>query len=190
MHRFLNNPLFANDVPEGVSEETFGGMQKGQPAMLERLRYKFIRFMQGRYGTDRFNQFLAWVLLGAVILNLFLGSSLLWWFSTLVLIYMYFRMFSRNIARRYQENQKYLEVTAKLRNGGFGRTLGNFGRSLNGKLRTAAARLRGWSDLRRRNAGFRIFKCPQCEQKIRIPKGKGKIIVRCPKCGKEFPKRS
>lgn len=158
--------------------------------MLERLRYKFIRFMQGRYGTDRFNQFLAWVLLAVVILNLFFGSSLLWWISTFLLIYMYFRMFSRNIARRYQENQKYLEVTARLRNGGFGRMLGSFGRSAGAVLRMPGERLRRWSDQRRRNAGFHIFKCPQCGQKIRIPKGKGKIIVRCPKCGKEFPKRS
>lgn len=158
--------------------------------MFEQLRYKFIRFMQGRYGTDKFNRFLAGVVLALLVLNLFLSSALLWWLSVLIIIYVYFRMFSRNISRRYAENVKFLEVTSKIRNGSLGRAAGNFGRSASARIHNLFYKLRHWSDGRRRNAGFHIYRCPQCSQKIRIPKGKGKIVVRCPKCGREFRKRS
>lgn len=36
----------------------------------------------------------------------------------------------------------------------------------------------------------RYFNCPQCRQKVRVPRGKGKISIRCPKCGNKFIKRT
>ncbi len=158
--------------------------------MLERLRYKFIQFMQGRYGVDKFGQFLSTLVFVLIILDLFLHNQLLWWLSLLLLVYMYFRMFSKNISRRYNENCRYLEITSKIRNGNFGRILGNCGRSVSAWFHNMGYKIRHASEERKRNEGFHIYKCPQCGQKIRIPKGKGKIIVRCPKCKKEFQKRS
>jgi len=32
----------------------------------------------------------------------------------------------------------------------------------------------------------RYFRCPKCRQMVRVPKGKGKISIRCPKCGENF----
>ena len=36
----------------------------------------------------------------------------------------------------------------------------------------------------------RYFNCPQCKQTVRVPKGKGKISIRCPKCGNKFIKKT
>lgn len=146
--------------------------------------------MQGRYGADKFGQFLSGVILVLIVLEMFLRMPVLWWISLLLLVYMYFRMFSRNIAKRYRENQKYLEATAKLRSSGFGRSVESFFGKLGAQIRRLSYKAACDREQRKKNAGFHIYKCPQCGQKIRIPKGKGKIMVRCPKCGKEFKKRS
>ena len=158
--------------------------------MFDRFRYKFMQFMQGRYGADKFGQFLSGVILVLIVMDLILRMPLLWWLSLILLIYMYFRMFSRNIAKRYNENRKYLEITEKIRNSKFGCWFENLTRSLSARFQNFIWRMRNNSQQRRQNAGYHIYKCPQCGQKIRIPKGKGRIMVRCPKCGKEFKKRS
>ena len=123
--------------------------------------------MQGRYGQDAFTSFLLGAMLACVVLNLLVGSRFLSIMAWTLLIYAYFRLFSRNHAARYAENQRYLNATAKLRY---------------------------WFDQQKRLKEERkyhhIYVCPKCRQKIRIPKGKGKIMVRCPKCRHEFQKRS
>lgn len=123
--------------------------------------------MQGRYGQDAFTRFLLGAMLACVVLNLLVGSRFLSIMAWTLLIYAYFRLFSRNHAARFAENQRYLNATAKLRY---------------------------WFDQQKRLKEERkyhhIYVCPKCRQKIRIPKGKGKIMVRCPKCRHEFQKRS
>ena len=37
---------------------------------------------------------------------------------------------------------------------------------------------------------YRFFKCPGCRQRVRVPKGRGKICITCPKCRREFIRRS
>ena len=123
--------------------------------------------MQGRYGQDAFTRFLLGAMLACVVLNLLVGSRFLSIMAWALLVYAYFRLFSRNHAARDAENQRYLNATAKLRY---------------------------WFDQQKRLKEERkyhhIYVCPKCRQKIRIPKGKGKIMVRCPKCRHEFQKRS
>lgn len=36
----------------------------------------------------------------------------------------------------------------------------------------------------------RYFDCPKCRQSVRVPRGKGKIMITCPKCGEKFQKKT
>ena len=131
------------------------------------LKQRFIRFMQGRYGADDYSKFLVGAGLALAILTIFVRNALLSLFCWVLLLYAYFRIFSRNIQKRYQENMKYLSYKGKVR--------GFFQKGKN-------------TVVQRKN--FHIYTCPSCGQKIRIPRGKGKIEVRCPKCSETFVKRS
>lgn len=134
------------------------------------MREKMMRFMQGRYGVygpDSLNRFLLGSALVAMLVSIFTGWDFLYLLALAGLIYAYFRMFSKNYTKRYAENQIFMQWTAGIR--------GFIGRQKN---------------LLKQRKIYHIYKCPSCRQKIRIPKGKGKIAVRCPKCGTEFIKNS
>lgn len=136
---------------------------------MSNWRERLIRFMQGRYGgNDSFNKALFGVFLFFLLIAIFTSRSsaanaICNLIAIAVLIYSYYRIFSRNIARRQAENQKFLELTAPIRN--------CFGKKNTDKT-------------------HRIFQCPQCGQKVRVPKGKGKIEITCPNCRNHFIKRS
>lgn len=131
------------------------------------MKEKLIRFMYGRYGVDSFGKFLLGVGIALFLLSGFFDLRLFYTLAWAVLIYSYFRILSRNIYKRSAENQAYLKHTAKVRN--FWWTQKN---------------------LFRQRKTHHIYKCPSCSQKIRIPRGKGKIEIRCPKCQTTFIKRS
>lgn len=127
--------------------------------------------MIGRYGMDQLGRFLCWVVLAAIILNFLIPwripSRLLELVEFFGVILMYYRMLSRNIARRYQENQVFMGWWFH--------------------VSEAWKKIKFRFDERRR---YRIFKCPSCGQKIRIPRGHGKVSIRCPKCRNEFIRRT
>lgn len=131
------------------------------------MKEKFLRFMQGRYGADKLGQFLSGVSVALLVISIFDKTRLSFTAALALLIYSYFRIFSKNIPKRYAENQKYLALT--------------------GRLRQKLAKKK--SELQQRRV-YHIYKCPGCGQKMRIPKGRGKIEVRCPKCGTIFVKKS
>ena len=141
--------------------------------MKERLR----KFMEGRYGADELNRFLTlcgWVLLliGFVLsgidnkVTLIVGSVLVT-LSWALLIYSLFRTFSKRTQERASENYKYFVCKNKV--------LGWF--------RRLKAR---WQDRK----AHRYFRCPQCKATVRVPRGKGKIRITCPKCKHQFVKKS
>ena len=130
------------------------------------MRDWFRRLMMGRYGVDQ----LSWVLLALSLLLSLCGSifrsnvlGILCW---AVLVVCYLRIFSRNIYARQQENQKLLQFWWKLKNG------------------------RSKRPSREQRKNFRVFSCPTCKQKLRVPRGKGKISISCPKCGRSFIKKT
>lgn len=142
---------------------------------------KVMRFMQGRYGMDALSKFMGYVAFGLILVNLVIGvvqifanayplyiaRFVLNGLVLVLIVLMYMRIFSRNTTREYFRNQKYL----------YYRDL--FLKKWNRFVHPPADR-----------KTHRIFKCPNCKQKIRIPKGRGKIAITCPKCKIEFIKKS
>lgn len=136
------------------------------------MKEKFIKFMEGRYGVDGFARFTMGVALVCIVASVFFrnGSTtgaILNTVGLAAIIYTYFRMLSRNIQKRYAENQKYLSMTAKIRQW-----------------------FRKEKNMMEQRKTHNIYTCPSCGQKIRIPRGKGKIEIDCPKCHTKFIKKS
>ena len=130
------------------------------------MKEKLYRFMMGRYGNDQFNRFLMILAMICCVLSLFRVPGV-YLIGLLCLVYVYFRMLSRNTYKRSLENNKYLQCEYKVK--------------------------RWFSGLKRdmhQHRTHHIYRCPSCRQKIRIPRGKGKIEIRCPKCGQTFIKKS
>ena len=82
------------------------------------MKEKFLRFMQGRYGLDQFSKALLIGGLIVVLLSSFFAGgragSLFYLLGWILIIYCYFRIFSKNVSKRYAENQKYLAKTYKI----------------------------------------------------------------------------
>ncbi|MBU5670617.1 zinc-ribbon domain-containing protein [Paenibacillus brevis] len=130
--------------------------------MKERIR----RWMLGRYGVDQFGQFLNITALIMLLLGSFL-SRLLGTFGFVLILYQTFRIFSRNIGKRSQENLAYISLQRKI----------------TGRLKSAAQQVK-------QSRTHRFYNCPSCKQKVRVPKGKGKIMITCPKCRAQFERKS
>ncbi|MBD5548398.1 MAG: hypothetical protein HDQ97_13520 [Lachnospiraceae bacterium] len=130
------------------------------------MRERIYRFMQGRYGGDQFNRFLMVIALICFAISL-LGGRAFYLIGAALLVYAYFRIFSKNIYKRRAENTAYLRYTYKVRQA-----------------------FATWKRDMKQRKTHHIYKCPSCRQKIRIPRGKGKIEIRCPKCGQTFIKKS
>lgn len=133
----------------------------------DNMKEKVQRFMMGRYGFDELSKVYLGATIVLMILSMFVKSSLLYVLALLLLVYSYYRAFSKNIAKRQTENQKFL----------------------NSRYQGAVK----WNKFKNRQAQkkiYRFYKCPQCKQTVRVPKGKGKICITCPKCQTEFIKKS
>ena len=131
------------------------------------MKRRFMEFMSGRYGADQLSRFTLAVSLILLVLNIFTNRRIIYLAALIVLAWCYFRMFSRNITKRSAENQKYLNMVWKSKV--------KFGKFKNRIVQSK---------------DYHIYKCPSCGQKIRIPRGKGKICITCPKCRTEFEKKS
>ena len=136
---------------------------KGRRKMEEKGR----KFMIGRYGVDSLSKFMLGTAVVLLVFAMGFRNNFLNTLACLLVFLCYFRMFSRNYQKRAEENQKFLE--------------------LKGKAATFLKREKEYFEQRKTH---HIYKCPSCKQKIRVPKGKGKICITCPKCHTEFIKKS
>lgn len=132
-----------------------------------RFRDKLFRFMYGRNGFDNFSSAILWTCLILSVLNIFLGSFVIWILEYTLFGYCIFRVLSRNIYKRRNENMKFMSVWSKVK--------GFF------KLKK-----RKFSD--RKTHIFRV--CPECKANLRLPKAKGTHTVKCPRCSCRFEVKS
>ena len=133
---------------------------------LYESRQRTARFMAGRNGNDAFNRFLLVCDLILILLSALLGGPF-FLLAVALLVYIYFRMLSRSVYRRQDENGRYLKARYKVQS----------------KLRLAAER---WKQRR----DYKFFVCPSCRATLRVPKGRGRIKIVCRKCGASFTGKS
>ena len=127
----------------------------------------FLRqLMYGRYGSDHLSFFLLFLYVVLIFISALPHMAWISWVALAVLLWDLFRMFSRRIDRRQAENARFLSL--------FGPVI-------------------RWFKMRRtihRDKDHRYFKCPNCGQYLRVPRGKGKITDNCRNCGASFEERS
>ena len=130
------------------------------------MRERLARFMAGRNGADNLSRAVMLLAFILFILSLFFSDWLAQLLLTLAvagIVYVYFRMFSKNVARRREENSRYLAKTASLR-----------------------SYFRSFGERWRQRRDYKFFRCPMCRTLLRVPRGKGKIKIVCRKCGNSF----
>ena len=124
---------------------------------------KMRKFMIGRYGQDELGKFILSLALILLIINLFVKTAALSAAALVLIIYSYYRIFSRDVRARYAENKKFLTSLDPLRRKFF---------SSKNKYDNRKV--------------YKYIKCPKCKFEMKVPKNKGKIRVTCKKCGEKF----
>lgn len=132
---------------------------------LDRLSIKAGEFMQGRYGSDSLNKTLLIIAIVTIFVQfLFPYASVVTW---ILLILCIFRSLSTNTEKRAKENETFLKI-------------------ISGPKRFFKRLSLKWKN--RKTTVY--FKCSGCGAHLSLPKGKGKLRVICPKCGKEIFKNT
>lgn len=128
---------------------------------FDRLNLRIAQFMEGRYGLDNLGKFL--IIVGLILLvvgPIISPADMLGWvFAILALV----RALSRNFTTRDRENEIYLKISRAPK-------------------RFFQKRAKHWKNRKT----TKYFKCKDCKQPLSVPKGKGKLRIICPKCGKEI----
>ena len=141
---------------------------------LYRMQNAILRFMYGRNGSDQLNTallilYLALWLIGNLLVVLTKSSllaSIVNVLMTVLAVTIFFRMLSKNLVKRRAENQKFLAWWSPMKN-----------------------RLKGMKQ-RSADKDHKYFTCKSCKTICRVPVGKGKIVITCPKCGAKISGKS
>lgn len=122
---------------------------------------KLAYYFKDSYGVDKLSKYL--LIIGfALSFNKF--TFIL---STALVVYATWRVFSKNKYKRYQE-------------------LAAFENLLNIIKRKFYIHKANLNDFKQ----YKTFKCPNCSQKLRVPRGKGNLVITCKKCGNNFKAKS
>ena len=131
----------------------------GRPSFKERLA----RFMMGRYGIDRLYYFLMAVCFILIVINIFVSSIWISLIETLLIGYAIYRVMSKNIYKRQQENEKFTKIADKPK------------------------KFLNLQKCKKRDKATHVYKkCPSCKSNLRLPKEKGEHTVVCPCCKHRF----
>ena len=127
---------------------------------------KFRRFMYGRYGNDLLN--FALMIVGCLITCIlsFINVPYIHYLGTIPYIIVVYRTMSKNISARQRENAKFIELIQPWK-------------------KFIIKKAKQYQD-----KDHRYYSCPKCHNTLRVPKGRGKIKISCPHCGKEFIKKT
>ena len=127
------------------------------------MKEKIRRFLSTRHGNDSLTTFLIIAAAASSLLSIILRSMILQIIGYLLIFFALFRVFSSNHTARARENYVYLQIKEKIRK---------------------------WFLLQknkiRDRKTHRYFRCPNCKNPLRIPKGHGEVTVTCPVCRTKF----
>ncbi len=135
--------------------------------MWQKIKAGLANFMAGRNGSDQLSLAL---LIAGIVLSLFSnisGLGILSYLGLVVYFWALFRMFSRNLAKRHAENEKYM----------------NFRRNFKSNVSQFFVRLKN-------SKKYRYFRCPECKARLRLPRKVGEVTVTCGKCRHQFKQKA
>ena len=130
------------------------------------MKDRIARFMIGRNGNDQLNLFLLVSSVVLLIVGSFIGGiirSVLRLAAFVFLAFTYYRMLSKDVYKRREENGKYLQIRYRV-----------------------FAKLKALKERWVQRKDYKFFQCPSCHAVLRVPRGRGKIKIVCRKCGNTF----
>ena len=135
--------------------------------LFYRISSAAARFMYGRSGGDELNAALLVLYVVLCILQTLFSrvrtaAVILQLLTLAAALLVMYRMFSRNLPRRQAENMRFLTWWLPIQN----------------RFRAA--------NQRRLDKEHKYFTCKNCKTICRVPAGKGKIEITCPKCGQKI----
>lgn len=169
------------------------------------MRFSINTFFRskGRNGFDRLGIFTWCVSIAFFIATIPSHNFIVYLIAVGFLAWSVFRMMSKNIDRRYLEEQRFLKIFYNIKyfitdtKNWF--TTKKFASTQKKDARVARkfeaekqkqAEVQRKAQMKADEKIYKYFECPNCSQKIRVPKGHGKIEITCPKCGEKFIKRT
>ena len=140
-------------------------------SFFRKLGDALIRFMYGRNGMDQLNKALLWLSIGLIIVSNLIASIsdtaavvgvVIYYLAMAVWVISLFRTFSKNLEKRRGENAEWMRLWWKITN------------SAQSAKKRRADKL------------HKYFTCKKCKAVCRVPVGKGKVVITCPRCGSKI----